>query len=1623
NDKVDRKALPAPDAARASPAESYVAPCNPTEEKLAALWGDVLRVSRVGVYDNFFELGGHSLLATQVISRIRSTFGVELPLRALFEAPTVAALASRIEAVRLEAQPVQAPDLTSMQRDGVQPVSFAQQRLWFIDQLQPGSPTYNMPTFVRMEGALDVDALRRGFDELARRHEALRTTFTQQDGQPFQRISPTGTLPLELVDLSGLEPHAARAELERHLREDTLQPFDLATGPLLRAQLLKLGPSEHVLALNMHHIVSDGWSMGVLVREVAALYDAFSQGKPSPLPPLPLQYADYAVWQRGWLQGAVLDEQLGYWRQQLSGVSTLELPTDKPRPPVQTFRGADVPVALPLATSEALQALCQQEGATPFMALLAAFQVLLSRYSGQQDIAVGSPIAGRQRGELEDLIGFFVNTLVLRAHVEDHASFLHLLRQVKEGSLGAYAHQDVPFERLVEELQPTRDMSRGPLFQVTFALQNTPMSPARGTGLVLRPLEVENPTIKFELEMILAETPEGLRGSLRYNTDLFEHATALRMAEHFRVLVEALVSRPEAPLASVSLLSGAERQQVLVDWNATAMDFPRDTCVHQRVEEQARRTPDAVAVESDGARLTYRELDARANQVAHGLLHRGVRSGDRVALCVQRSPEMVVGLLGILKAGAAYVPLAPDYPRERLAFMLQDCRARVLLTQRELAGLLPEGTDVVCLDSGEAPRSLEETLAPSVTVPPESPAYVIYTSGSTGQPKGVVIPHGALANHMAWFLSAFGITAGDRVLQKTPLSFDASVWECWASLMVGAPLVLAPPEAHRDPAALVACVVRQRITHLQVVPSMLRFMLEEEGLLNATHLRWLFCGGEALATELATRMRARLPQTRLVNLYGPTETTIDATSAAATGQETGATVPVGRPVANTRVYVLDGHLRPVPPGAPGELFIGGAQLAHGYLGQPALTAERFVPDPYSAAAGERLYRTGDRVRWLRDGTLEYLGRQDSQVKVRGFRIEPGEVEAAVRAHAAVRDAVVMVREDAPGQQRLVAYVVPAREGATGPVPGAAELREWLRERMPEYMVPSAFVTLEALPLTPNGKVDRKALPVPEAALPEGGGAPVAPRDPTEELLAGLFARVLRVERVGIHDSFFERGGHSLLATQLASRVRAAFGVDLPLRTFFEAPTVASLAPRISAARSAQAAGVPALVPVPRTGPLPLSFAQQRLWVIDQIEPGNTAYNLPTALSILGDLDVAALEKAFTALVERHESLRTLFAVQGDEPEQRILPSSDFRLTVVDLEDTVPAAERRARAEQLAAEETRRPFDLERGPLMRASLLRLDAREHVLVVTMHHIVSDGWSMGVLVREVAALYGAFASGREPRLPPLPIQYADFAAWQRAWLKGEVLKQQLGYWRQQLSGAAPMLELPTDKPRPAVQSIRGVHLPVHVPAALMRRLEALCQHEGVTPFMALLAVWQVLLARYSGQDDISVGSPIAGRTRQETEGLIGFFVNTLVLRTRVDSRSTFRELLARVRTTTLGAYEHQDVPFEKLVEELQPQRSLSHSPLFQVMLVLQNTPSGSMEVAGGPGGTPPLELRPVDAELQTAKFDLTLSVGQTPEGLSGTLSYRTDLFERPTIARMVEHLTTLLEAAVSSPETRVG
>jgi amino acid adenylation domain-containing protein len=1611
NGKVDRKALPVPEYA--AYADRYVAPRTPVEEVLAGIWAEVLRLERVGVAESFFDLGGHSLLATRVVSRVREMLGVEVPLRVLFEGPTVAELAGRVEEMRRAELPV-LPPVVPVERTGPLPLSFAQERLWFIDLLEPENVAYSVPVVWRFGSALDQAALERALGEIVRRHEALRTVFPELDGSPVQVIAPFAGFALPVEDLSALGESEREAALRRRVDEEAARPFDLAAGPLFRPALLRLGAEDHVLLLGMHHILVDEWSLGVLFRELSTLYAAYREERESPLAELAVQYADYAVWQREQLGGEVLDRHLAYWKERLAGApELLELPTDRPRPAAQTYRGGYEGIMLPGELLARLEALGRSEGATLFMTLLAAFQVLLGRYGGSDDVVVGSPISGRTRREVEDLIGLFLNTLVLRTDLSGDPSFRDTLRRVRETTLGAFEHQEIPFERLVTELQPERSLSHSPLFQVMFVLQEAERKEGAGGSLELRGVGAgSSGASKFDLTLFTGRQAGGLTAALEYNTDLFDRGTIQRMLGHLARVLEEVAADADVRLSRLALLRDAERRQVVAEWNATDAAYPRERCVHELFESQAERTPGAVALRYAGGSLTYAELDARANRLARHLRGLGVGPDARVGLCLERGPELMVGVLGILKAGGAYVPLDPAYPAERLAYMLQDSAARVLLTQATLAERLPAGgATVVRLDADAAEIGRECSERLGVPVGPENLAYVIYTSGSTGRPKGVAMPHRPLVNLLAWQEGSGRAPAGAVTLQFTSISFDVSFQEIFATWCAGGTLVLTSEEVRVDAQRLARMLEAERIERLFLPFVALQHLAEasvELGIAPAS-LREVITAGEQLrVTEPIRRWFDRMPGCVLVNQYGPSETHV-VSARVLEGDPAGWPLlpSIGAPVANTRLYVLDQHLEPAPIGVPGELLLGGDAVARGYLERPGLTAERFVPDPFGR--GGRLYRTGDRARWLSSGEVEYLGRTDEQVKVRGFRIEPGEVEAALSDHPDVRQAVVVVREDAPGDRRLVAYVVAGESAAVTP----AELKAHLKGRLPEYMVPSAVVMLDALPLTPSGKVARRALPAPEYAAAEE--AYVAPRTPTEEVLAGVWAEVLRLERVSAEESFFDLGGHSLLATRVVSRIREVFAVELPLRALFEGPTVAELARRVEEMRRAGVPALPPVVPTERTGALPLSFAQERLWFIDRMEPGNATYNIPAALRLSGALDERALERALGEIVRRHEALRTVFAEVDGSPVQVIAPFAAFALPVEDLSG-LSEVDREAEVRRRAGEEARRAFDLSAGPLYRAALLRLGAEDHVLLLSMHHIVSDGWSMGVLFRELSALYEAYLAGRESPLAELAVQYADYAVWQREQLEGEVLERQLSYWREQLSGAPDLLELPTDNPRPAVRTYRGATVPVELSPELLERLQALGRREGATLYMTLLAAFQMLLSRYGGSEDIVVGSPVAGRTRREVEELIGFFINTLVLRTDLSGDPSFREALRRVREVTLGAYAHQEVPFEKLVAELQPDRSLSHSPLFQVMFVLQNA-------GGGGGALPGLAVSGVGAELESAKFDLSLGLEAAPQGLRGGLNYSTDLFEPDTIQRMVQYLERVLEQVAADADVRLS
>ncbi|RKH24696.1 non-ribosomal peptide synthetase, partial [Corallococcus sp. CA031C] len=1598
--KRDLRALPAPEGLALQGA--FIPPEGTLELRLAGLWTPLLGVARVGRHDSFFDLGGHSLLATQLVSRVREAFGIELPLPVLFEHPTLAGLAGKLSELLHEAPASTGPALVAVPRGDGLPLSFAQQRLWFIDQLEPGSALYNIPAAVRLEGALEVSALEQAFRELIRRHEALRTTFPTRNGQPVQHIAAPAPLSLRHLQLPPTEDTAREQHLRQLLTEESQRPFDLAHGPLLRTLLVTLAPEQHVLLLTMHHIVSDGWSMGVLIRELTSLYSAFRDGLPSPLPALPIQYADYSAWQRDGQHGEVLEAQRAYWLRQLAEApGALDLPTDHPRSATPSSQGATHPVHLSGSLSTALRKLGQGEGATPFMVMLAAFQALLARHAGQDDVCIGTPIAGRRRAELEGLLGCFVNTLVLRARPQAHLSFRELLAQVRETTLGAYANQDLPFEQVVDAVQPPRQLGRSPLFQAMFVLQNTPDADLNVPGLTLRSLPLEGRPSTFELTLSLKETADGIDGFIEYRSDLFEPATIGQLATHFQRLLEAAVANPDQSLHDLPLLSNDERRQLLATWNDPRTAPSAPSLLHRPFEEQVLRTPDAVALSWGERALTYAVLEQKAHQLAHHLMSLGVAPDVRVALCIEPSPEWIIGLLGILKAGGVYAPLDPRLPARRLGSLRQQLSPRVLLTTTALNDVVPAGPGVtLCLDASTALLAEAPTTAPVLALHPEHAAYVIFTSGSTGEPKGVVVEHRAAAHTLRQSVRDYDLRPGDRLLQWAAPGFDVSVQEVFSALGTGATLVLAPRQFIGE--ELHAFLRTQAVTTLTLTASALATLPDEA----LPALRSLVVGGESCPTELMERW-ARDGR-RFVNQYGPTEATIAATSA--TCVPGSGAPPLGRPFPGTTVYVLDAKLDPVPRGVRGELFIGGEGLARGYLGHPESTAGRFLPHPFASTPGARLYRTGDLVRLRTDGQLEFHGRTDAQVKLRGVRIEPGEIESALTAHASVAQAAVVVRELRPGDKRLVAYVVAHPDHPLD----LDALRAFLKDRLPEALQPSAFVPLTALPVTPSGKRDLQALPAPDGLALQGTFVP--PEGPEEHRLAELWGSLLGVTRVGRHDSFFDLGGHSLLATQLVSRVREAFGVDLPLRALFEHPTLAGFAAHLAKGTGATGlAKAPPILPVSRDAKLPLSFAQQRLWFIDQLDPGTSAFNIPTAVRLQGELKVPALERALQELFHRHEALRTTFLSEEGRPFQVIQPPRESLLARMDLQST-PESERDASTQRLLQQEGQRPFDLAKGPLLRSVLVTLAPEHHVLLLTMHHIVSDGWSMGVLIRELIALYAAFRDGLPSPLPALSLQYADYAAWQHDWLRGEVLEAQLSWWKEALSGAPQTLELPGDAPRPLTPTGRGAQYEAAMPPALSRALDALGRQEGATPFMVLLAAFNTLMARYSGQRDLLIGTDVANRSLAETEGMLGFFINQLVLRARVDGDPTVRELIARTRESSLSAYAHQDVPFEELVRVLNPARNDGRAPLFQVKFTLQHAPTRAMTLPG-------LKLEPVTLETHAAKLDLLVVVGHGEDGLRGTWEYNTDLFTHDTVARMAGHFQTLLEGFAATPEARVS
>ncbi|WP_018680236.1 non-ribosomal peptide synthetase [Actinokineospora enzanensis] len=1479
--------------------------------------------------------------------------------------------------------------------------SLAQQRLWFLSRLDGAGAVYNVPVAVRLRGAVDRVALRRAVHDTVLRQESLRTVIVGDGDVPWLRV-------LDDVDIPITEAHTTEAGLAAELTRAANRGFDLAMDPPLRVWLFELGEQDHVLLLVMHHIATDGWSLEPLSRDLSTAYRARIQGHAPDWTPLPARYTDFAVWQREMLgegPDSLLGTQLAYWTDVLADLpDELPLPYDHPRPAVSTHAGDQVPIVIGADLHQALAEIAHDTGASLFMVLQAALAMLLTRHGAGHDIPIGAPAAGRGDEALDDLVGFFVNTLVLRANTAGNPTFAELLARVREVDLDAFSHQDVPFDRLVEQLNPHRTLSRNALFQVMLSLEENTVR-LDLPGVECAELTVHVPIAKWDLNFTLAHgarehsVHSGLTGYLEYATDLFDRPTAQALADRLVRILEVVAADPTRRLGDIDLLTPSERHEILRNWNDTTRPIPATT-VPALFAAQVARTPDAVALVDDDVWWTYRDLDARAELLARCLVEYGVGPESVVAVALPRSAEHIAVLVAVLKAGGAYLPVDHRYPPDRVAFMLRDTRPAVLVTKSTTDAATQAardtGTPVMSPDQKPTGRAVErrEPL-------PDHPVYVIYTSGSTGVPKGVCVPHKAVVRliHESGFVA---IRPDDVVAQLCSVSFDVATFEIWGALLTGATLAV-PPAGPLSSAELRHFLTTREVTVLWLTAELFHQAVDTDVHAFAG-LRFLLAGGDVIGAAHCQAVLAALPSITLIDGYGPTEnTTFTTTHRVTPADRTG--VPIGRPIGNTTVYVLDEFLDPVPPGVTGELYTAGTGVARGYRNRPGLTAERFVACPFGD--GERMYRTGDLARWTGDGVLEFGGRVDDQVKVRGFRIEPGEVEAVVADTPGVARAVVVVREDVPGDRRLVAYVVP--DGPQHGLPAA--VRATAAARLPDHMVPSAVVVIDTVPVTANGKLDRRALPAPEHRVTGSHRL-----DERERVLSGLFAQTLGLPRVGPHDSFFALGGHSLLAIKLINAVRSAFSVDVPLKALFQTPTVSSLLAAISADGHAR----PPLVHEERQGLVEVSLAQQRLWFLSLLEDSSGTYNVPFALRLRGELDQTALSAALVDTVIRQASLRTLLVDEGGVPWQRVLEPDEVYVPVkvVELAEADLAA--------AMASVTTSGFDLATELPLRAWLYRLGEREHVLLLVMHHIAMDGRSMDPLFRDLSTAYRARSENRAPDWAPLPAHYTDYAVWQRRLLGSEsdpdsLQNRQLRYWKRALAGMPDQLALPYDRPRPPVSSHHGGVVPVTLDADLHRALTDLGGRSGTSLFMVFQAALATLLARYGAGHDIPIASPAAGRADEALDDLVGFFVNTLVLRVDTSGDPTFEELLRRIREVDLDAFSHQDVPFDRVVEELRPQRSLSRQALFQIMFML--------EEAGDYLDLPGITATEQVVEFPVVRFDMWLGLTESKTaageclGVVGELRYSTELFDHGTIETMVTRFASLLRRAATAPLSRLS
>jgi surfactin family lipopeptide synthetase A len=1577
-------------------------PENETEKKLAEIWQKILGKSRIGVLDNFFELGGHSLRATVLASKIHKEFDIVISLGEIFKKPTIRDLAKYI----MEAEVETYESIGKVEKRPYYAVSSAQRRLYILQQMDSQSIVYNIPEMLLVEGPLNLDKLKEAFRNLINRHESLRTSFELIDGDPVQKIHKKVEFDIEYYDLGngGKEIFQNSKFIIHH---SFIRPFDLTRPPLLRVGLITLSvegaATSHILMLDIHHIAVDGISFDIFLNELKALYAGME------LPELQIQYKDFAKWQNLRIALGKLKKQETFWLQEFAGeIPVITLPTDYSRPAEQSFEGKTIPFTVDEKDSEALMQMTSAEDTTPYMVLLALFNVFLSKLSGQEDIIVGTPVAGRPHPDVEPLIGMFVNTLAVRNFPEQKTTFKAFLQQIKERTMAIFNNQDYQFEDLVEKLSITRDLSRNPLFDVMFSFQNLEMPSEKIIrrdipGLQLKPYEFEYKISKFDMTLTVENADVNPAFKFRYCTKLFKEDSIKRFIHYFKHLLSSIVRDPGRRISELEMMSEADKKQVLFDFNDTSTEYVRDKAIHELFEDQAERVGDKVAVIADSTErhtITYKELNRGSNQLAYLLRRMGVDKGEIVGIMVERSLEMVKGLLGILKVGGAYLPLDPEYPDERLNFMIKDSGVSIILTAHPLLAKLPPLKDhvrVVCLGANKpTEQEPDENLDAHVTT--QNLAYVIYTSGSTGRPKGVAVPHAGISNRLQWVQEAYGLTSGDRLLQKTPFTFDVSVWEFFWPLQTGAVLVMARPGGHKDSAYLVDVIAKEKITIIHFVPSMLNVFLEDPKISQVRSLKRVISSGEALPVEYQERFFTHL-DAELFNLYGPTEASVEVTAYTCLRNTDQRVVPIGRPIANTQIYILDHYLNPVPIGVHGEIHIGGIQLARGYLNNPDLTAEKFNRS-YKSYMTYISYKTGDQGRWLPDGNIEFLGRIDQQVKIRGFRIELEEIENLLLKHKDVKEAVVTAFDNPSGDKYLAAYV--AFTSSLSSAGGKTnELRVYLSGKLPDFMVPSFITAVEKIPLTPNGKVDRRALPKPEPTAYESY---TPPRNKTEEELAALWAEVLGIEKesIGIDSNFFSLGGHSLKGVKLIARIHKKLNVIIPISQIFKDLSIRKLAKYIEGASKEVYTSIE---PVEKKEYYAASSIQKRLFILSEMEGIQTPYNLPFAVIIEGKVNPLLFEQTFQQLIKRHESLRTSFVLIGDEPVQIVHENVDFHINYLEAEET--------EIDRLIVEFVKL-FDLSKAPILRVQLVKISEAKYLFLYDMHHIISDGTSMGIFQRDFMRLYEGEGSVSASKLPELRVQYKDFSEWQNnsRWDVRTDMEKKERYWLDQFKGEIPRLDIYTDYPRPEVQSFEGDRITFTVEKELHRRINQLMKETNTTLYMVLLAVYNILLARYTGQEDIIVGTPAAGREHADFENVIGLFINALPMRNYPRGNNTFKEFLNEVKLNTINAYENQAYPFGNLMEKVTVTDDLSRNPIFETELLVQNMEMPEWDIKG-------LRFIPIESLYDATQVDIAIEAWESEERISFNLIYCTRLFKRVTMERFALFFKDILSTLLDNPD----